>query len=65
MRAHPSESIPVSIQEVQNARLWCTSILERIYGPKKGGEILLSLDPMMVVSLWVYLLDESLDADES
>ena len=61
----PQHSERIPVEEIHNAHLWCLASLQRVLGPEKGLAFMETLSPPEVISLWLYLLDASQDADES
>lgn len=59
------EDLPDPLDEVQNAKLWGLASLQSALGSVRGGKIFSLLDPALVVSLWLWVLGEAQDADES
>jgi hypothetical protein len=61
----PEEYLLDPLREIQNAQLWGLASLQSVLGSARGEEVFSSLNPSMVVSFWLWVLGEALDADES
>jgi len=57
--------LPDPREEIHNAKLWGLASLQSVLGPARGEDFFSSLNPSMVVSFWLWVLGEALDADES